>query len=113
MKTFAALPDLLKHNPQFLKYFPLHFYNNQMDLPPLKCTIDYSMALSDRTPNLIKAIDMLLQKLFSPARLSFIELSYLIHFVSDLYQPLHGIAKYAIYTVYYISLSDRISKRGA
>lgn len=90
MKTLAALPDLQKHDLRFIKYFPLHFYNNNLDYPPAKCELNYATALFDKKPNLIKAIDILLGKLKLRCKLSFNELSYFIHFLSDLHQPLHG-----------------------
>ncbi len=90
MRTLAALPDLLKHTEKFIKYFHLHFFNNESDFPPQHCSIDYQVAISAESPNLIQAVQVLLQKQYSTRKLSFIELSYLIHLISDLHQPLHG-----------------------
>lgn len=85
MKTFTALPDLHKHNAKFLKYFPLHFYNNELDNPPEKCKISLRDALYAPTPNILQAV----LKLLSKPKLEFVEMSYLLHLVSDLHQPLH------------------------
>lgn len=87
-KTISALPDLLKHKPRFLKYFDLHFYNNLSDNPPLHCGIYFEKAINSCAPNLVQATNSLLKK-FKLEKLSFIELSYFIHFIADLHQPFH------------------------
>lgn len=85
MKTFTALPDLHKHKPQFIKYFLLHFYNNKLDDPPIKCQVNLRNVLYSNTPNILQAVLKLLDK----PQLGFVEMSYLLHLVSDLHQPLH------------------------
>lgn len=89
-KTVSALPDLFKHHDRFIKYFDFHFYNNPTDIPPLYCSIDISRAFNSGQTNLIKAIHGLSTKFISDS-LTFTELSYFIHLVSDLHQPLHSI----------------------
>lgn len=89
-QTLSALPDLLKHEERFMKYFDLHFYNNPYDQPPRNCRIDFNGALDNNQPNILKAIRALLTK-FEKDELSFIELSYFVHLFADLHQPFHRI----------------------
>lgn len=91
-KTLSALPDLLKHEKKFIKYFGLHFYNNLTDDPPNYCRINVDEAFSQNQPNLLKAVKRLMSKLnnFNNEKLSFTELSYLIHLLADLHQPFHS-----------------------
>lgn len=86
--TVSALPDLLKHQPRFLKYFDLHFYNNPTDDPPFHCGIYFENAIMNSSPNLLQASSSLLKK-YKVSDLSFNELAYLIHFIADLHQPFH------------------------
>lgn len=88
-KTLSALPDLLKHEKKFIKYFDLHFYNNLADNPPRYCSINVSDALSQNKPNILKAVKRLMNKFINGAKLSFIELAYFIHLLADLHQPFH------------------------
>lgn len=88
-KTLSALPDLLKHEKKFIKYFDLHFYNNLEDNPPGYCSINVSDALRQKQPNLLKAVKRLLIKFINGSNLSFIEFSYFIHLLADLHQPFH------------------------
>lgn len=87
-KTLSALPDLLKHQPRFIKYFDLHFYNNPSDHPPSHCGIYFEKAINSCSPNLLQASSTLL-KMFKMEKLSFNELAYFIHFMADLHQPFH------------------------
>lgn len=87
-ETINALPDLMKHHANYIKYFSLHFYNNNLDIPPKVCKLDVEEALEDGTPNLIQAVIVLLTT-FQRSQLSFVELSYLIHLIADLHQPFH------------------------
>lgn len=89
-QTLSALPDLLKHESKFIKYFGLHFFNNNADIPPKHCKINLDEAMNpDSMPNLLKAVKILLWKFESQNDLSFIELSYLVHLLADLHQPFH------------------------
>lgn len=89
-KTLSILPDLLKHEKRFIKYFNLHFYNNLADHPPKYCSINVHDALSQRQPNLLRAVDVLMRKFKNPEMmLSFTEMSYFIHLLADLHQPFH------------------------
>ena len=89
-QTLSALPDLLKHEPQFLKYFGLHFFNNDIDSPPMRCKIDYKEALDPNSkPNILRAMKKLLKEFECDNELSFIEFSYFIHLLAELHQPFH------------------------
>lgn len=88
-QTLSALPDLLKHEERFLKYFDLHFFNNPIDSPPMYCKIAVPEALKQNDPNLLRAVDLLLDK-FNEKNLSLQELSYFIHLLADLHQPFHS-----------------------
>lgn len=89
-KTLSALPDLTKHEPKILKYFDLHFFNNNYDYPPTYCRINITDALNQFVhPNLLKGVKVLLDNFNSSNNLSFIELSYLVHLLADLHQPFH------------------------
>jgi hypothetical protein len=86
-RTLAAVPDLVKHRAEMLKYFSLHFYNNQRDHPPEFCKPP-SRVWSDGRDNLLVAVSELLLK-FNSTRLTFKELSFLVHLLMDLHQPFH------------------------
>ena len=90
-KTLSALPDLLKHEKKFIKYFDLHFYNNLADDPPNYCRIKVDEAITQKQPNLLKAVKRLMSKFISvnDEKLSFTELAYFIHLLADLHQPFH------------------------
>lgn len=89
-RTMAALPDLIKHEACLVRYRRVHFYNNALDDPPHRCRIDYADALRERCGNLVQAVERLFDKFYSRELLTFKELSYAIHLVSDLHQPFHG-----------------------
>ena len=89
-QTISAIPDLLKHESKFIKYFGLHFFNNGVDSPPLYCKIDFSEANDPNgKPNIIRAVKSLLDDFTSGHNLSLIEFSYLLHLLADLHQPFH------------------------
>ncbi len=88
-QTLSVLPDLLKHEGRFLKYFDLHFFNNPIDCPPMHCEIDVARALDKDKPNLLRAIKGLQSK-FEIEVLSFQEFAYFIHLLADLHQPFHS-----------------------
>lgn len=89
-QTISALPDLLKHEKKFIKYFNLHFYNNLGDDPPSYCRINVSDAFNENQPNILKAVKTLIDKLDNGEKFSFIEFAYLIHLLADLHQPFHS-----------------------
>lgn len=90
-KTLSALPDLLKHEKKFIKYFGLHFYNNLADNPPNYCRIHVDEALTQNQPNLLKAVKRLMSKFINVnnEKLSFTELAYFVHLLADFHQPFH------------------------
>lgn len=89
-KTISALPDLLKHEPRFIKYFDLHFYNNLSDNPPSFCIISVKEAFVQSQPNLLKAVKSLFEKFQNVnSELSLTEVAYFIHLLADLHQPFH------------------------
>ena len=100
-QTLSALPDLLKHDDRFIKYFSLHFFNNLMDNPPSHCEIDVIGAFNQSQPNLLRAIQVLSEKL-TQNDLSFTEMAYFVHLLADIHQPFHSKCHQDTHTYVYL-----------
>ncbi len=90
----ACRPDYVKHKPGMKWAMPLHFYNTE-DYPPLYCQRTFTASLN--SPNLIKAALNFTRSLSTVIserkQLNATQqrdvLSYMLHFITDLHQPLH------------------------
>lgn len=95
----ACRPDRIKHRPGMEWAQPLHFLN-VLDDPPTCCHAadDIAFVSDDGQPNLLMAVaNYTLRMTAAPKPLSKDDqsqiLSFMVHFVTDLHQPLHVSSK--------------------
>ena len=92
LSSIAAWADEIRQNPQYHWTAELHYFDVE-DTPPQQCGIDPKR---DKLtgPNVVSAIHNFTLQLNATTDVqhrSYLEaLSFLVHFVGDLHQPLHG-----------------------